>query len=212
MVVKTADLAFATPRKLPRAADLRGRVVVLDVAFASEASGGGFEKLTKPFIEGLGKRLVAWVDHHDHLLHEKYKAGSAIRSGDEGRARRVSRDGHDRARCAHRRRRHDRLSHRLRRPLQRREMDVRREPSRIRAPTTTRARSTRASGRRARSRSESIAPFARRPRDTALFGADRPAPRDEPRRDASLWTPIDEAGAQLAGLEAEDARASRSAT
>ena len=52
---------------------MRGRVVVLDVAFASEASGGGFEKLTKPFIDGLGARLAAWVDHHDHKLHEQYK-------------------------------------------------------------------------------------------------------------------------------------------
>ncbi len=67
------ELAFATPRKLPRASELRGRVVVLDVAFASEASGGGFEKLTKPFIEALGTRLAAWIDHHDHVLHEKYK-------------------------------------------------------------------------------------------------------------------------------------------
>jgi len=67
------ELAFATPRKLPRASELRGRVVVVDVAFASEASGGGFEKLTKPFIDGLGSRLAAWVDHHDHVLHEKYK-------------------------------------------------------------------------------------------------------------------------------------------
>src|SRR6185312_14083847 len=40
----TPSIAFATPRKLPRASDLHGRVVVLDVAFASEASGGGFEK------------------------------------------------------------------------------------------------------------------------------------------------------------------------
>ena len=66
------ELAFATPRKLPRASELRGRVVVLDVAFASEASGGGFDKLTRPLIEGLGSRLVAWVDHHDHVLHAKY--------------------------------------------------------------------------------------------------------------------------------------------
>lgn len=65
-------LAFATPRKLPRPSDVDGKVVVLDVAFASEASGGGFEKLTKPFIEGLGSRLVMWVDHHDHDLHAKY--------------------------------------------------------------------------------------------------------------------------------------------
>lgn len=68
-----ADLAFATPRKLPKASSLSGRVVVVDVAFASEASGGGFEKITKPFIEGLGPRLAAWVDHHDHALHATYK-------------------------------------------------------------------------------------------------------------------------------------------
>lgn len=67
------ELAFATPRKLPKAASLKGRVVVLDVAFASEASGGGFEKITKPFIDGLGARLAAWVDHHDHALHAEYK-------------------------------------------------------------------------------------------------------------------------------------------
>jgi hypothetical protein len=69
-----AELAFATPRKLPKASSLNGRVVVLDVAFASEASGGGFEKITRPFIEGLGARLVAWVDHHDHALHAQYRA------------------------------------------------------------------------------------------------------------------------------------------
>jgi hypothetical protein len=67
------ELAFASPRKLPRAAELKGRVVVLDVAFASEASGGGFAKITKPFIEQLGPRLAAWVDHHDHVMHASYK-------------------------------------------------------------------------------------------------------------------------------------------
>lgn len=66
------DLTFATPRKLPKAATIRGRVVVLDLAFASEA-GGGFDKLTKPFLEGLGPRLAAWIDHHDHVLHAQYK-------------------------------------------------------------------------------------------------------------------------------------------
>ena len=67
------ELAFASPRKLPRARDLKGRVVVLDVAFASEAASGGFEKVTRPFIEQLGSRLAAWVDHHDHVLHERYR-------------------------------------------------------------------------------------------------------------------------------------------
>jgi hypothetical protein len=68
-----AELAFATPRKLPKPSAVKGRVVVLDVAFASEASGGGFAKITKPFIDGLGPRLAAWVDHHDHTLHAQYK-------------------------------------------------------------------------------------------------------------------------------------------
>ncbi len=47
-------------------------MVVLDVAFASQASGGGFDKLTRPFIEKLGARLAAWVDHHDHDMHVTY--------------------------------------------------------------------------------------------------------------------------------------------
>jgi hypothetical protein len=68
------DLAFASPRKLPRPRDLKGRVVVLDVAFASEASSGGFAKITLPFIEQLGPRLAGWVDHHDHLMHAQYLA------------------------------------------------------------------------------------------------------------------------------------------
>ncbi len=66
------NLCFATPRKLPRARDVEGRVVVLDIAFASEASGGGFEKITLPFIDGLGPRLAAWVDHHDSLHHARF--------------------------------------------------------------------------------------------------------------------------------------------
>jgi len=61
-----------TPRKLPKAKDLVGRVVVLDVAFASEAGGAGFEKTTLPFIDGLGQRLRAWVDHHDSAHHARY--------------------------------------------------------------------------------------------------------------------------------------------
>jgi hypothetical protein len=67
------ELAFASPRKLPHARDLKGRVVVLDLAFASEAASGGFEKVTLPFIEQLGSRLAAWVDHHDHVMHERYR-------------------------------------------------------------------------------------------------------------------------------------------
>ena len=68
------DLSFASPRKLPKAKELRGRVVVVDIAFASEASGGGFEKITKPFIDALGARLAAWVDHHDSKEHARFAA------------------------------------------------------------------------------------------------------------------------------------------
>jgi hypothetical protein len=64
-------LAFGTPRKLPTPSRLSGRVVVLDVAFAGTA-GGGFEKVTKKFIDGLGERLVGWIDHHDHERHADY--------------------------------------------------------------------------------------------------------------------------------------------
>jgi hypothetical protein len=73
LVSSRPELAFASPRKLPRARDLKGRVVVLDVAFASEAASGGFEKITLPFIDQLGPRLAGWVDHHDHTMHERYR-------------------------------------------------------------------------------------------------------------------------------------------
>jgi hypothetical protein len=64
---------FATPRKLPKARSLTGRVVVLDLAFASEAGGGSFETVTAPFIRELGPRLAAWVDHHDSAHHELFR-------------------------------------------------------------------------------------------------------------------------------------------
>lgn len=66
-------LVFASPRALPRPAHVEGRVVVLDIAFAA-ASGGkvSFDAVTRPFIEGLGERLAAWVDHHDHERHVDY--------------------------------------------------------------------------------------------------------------------------------------------
>jgi hypothetical protein len=68
----TPALAFATPRKLPKVSQLSGRVAVLDIAFAASNGGSGFEKVTLPFIAGLGERLRAWVDHHDHAEHARY--------------------------------------------------------------------------------------------------------------------------------------------
>jgi hypothetical protein len=68
--------AFLTPRALPKADTLTGRVVVLDIAFAAETGKTSFATVTLPFIQGLGARLAAWVDHHDHERHVDY-AGDA---------------------------------------------------------------------------------------------------------------------------------------
>lgn len=67
-------IAFGTPRKLPKASQLQGRVAVLDIAFAGSSGGGGFDKVTRPFIDGLGARLGVWVDHHDHEEHPNFRA------------------------------------------------------------------------------------------------------------------------------------------
>ena len=65
-------VVFASPRRLPKLDELDGRVVVLDIAFASEGIGKGFKKTTGKFITKLGDRLARWVDHHDHPAHEDY--------------------------------------------------------------------------------------------------------------------------------------------
>ena len=62
-------VVFASPRRLPKLHELEGRVVVLDIAFASEGIGKGFKKTTGKFIDQLGPRLARWVDHHDHPAH-----------------------------------------------------------------------------------------------------------------------------------------------
>ena len=70
--MKYPHLSFGTPRKLPKAKSLPGRVVMLDIAFAADAGGASFEKVTEPFIQKLGDRLAMWVDHHDHVKHAEY--------------------------------------------------------------------------------------------------------------------------------------------
>ncbi len=68
----TPGIFYASPRKLPKSRQVDGNVVVLDIAFAG-IGGGGFDKITAPFISGLGDRLRAWVDHHDHEMHASFK-------------------------------------------------------------------------------------------------------------------------------------------
>ena len=67
------QLWFASPRALPKADKLHGRVVVLDVAFAATiGTTVSFERVTRPFLDALGARLAAWVDHHDHEKHAEF--------------------------------------------------------------------------------------------------------------------------------------------
>ena len=74
-MIHLPQLYFASPRVLPRADKLQGRVVVLDIAFAATVGTSvSFDAITKPFLEGLGDRLAAWVDHHDHEKHAAFAA------------------------------------------------------------------------------------------------------------------------------------------
>jgi hypothetical protein len=71
--VHLPQLAFGSPRLLPKPERLTGRVVVLDIAFAATVgSSVSFETVTQPFLTGLGDRLAAWVDHHDHERHAEF--------------------------------------------------------------------------------------------------------------------------------------------
>ena len=73
MPAPVPHLAFASPRVLPRADKLVGRVVVLDIAFAATVGDSiSFDKVTRPFLAALGDRLAAWVDHHDHERHADF--------------------------------------------------------------------------------------------------------------------------------------------
>ncbi|WP_373046690.1 hypothetical protein [Vulgatibacter sp.] len=57
-----------SPKQLP-APPKQGRVVTLDLAFAAEDR---YERATRPFIEALGDRLAAWIDHHPHPAWSAY--------------------------------------------------------------------------------------------------------------------------------------------
>jgi hypothetical protein len=174
------ELAFATPRKLPKATDLRGRVVVLDVAFASEASGGGFDKLTRPFLDSLGDRLAGWIDHHDHRLHASYSDDSRFVLATKAE--------------------HGACPEMVTTELVRRigpvdtivsDDDARAIDTRTGIPSPTAQRFDRA--------------LRARPRDTALFGL-IVRHLSHGLEDASLWQPIDAAAAALAPIEAETRR------
>ena len=70
------ELVFTTPRHLPDARKLRGRVAVVDIAFAADGMGTPFQSTTGAFLRELGGRLAAWVDHHDHERHAEFRGDS----------------------------------------------------------------------------------------------------------------------------------------
>src|SRR5262245_8568864 len=67
------SLYFSTPRNLPDVSLLPGRVVVLDIAFAAAGLGTPVQEVIGQFVEGLGDRVAAWIDHHDHELQARFK-------------------------------------------------------------------------------------------------------------------------------------------
>jgi len=71
-VASLPEIVFTTPRNLPDARKLRGRVAVVDIAFAADGMGTPFAETTGAFIKELGGRLAAWVDHHDHERHVEF--------------------------------------------------------------------------------------------------------------------------------------------
>jgi hypothetical protein len=199
LVTTRAELAFATPRKLPKARDLKGRVVVLDVAFAAEQSGGGFDKLTRPFIDALGPRLIGWIDHHDHVLHAQFAADPrfvlATKQQHGACPEMVTPEVVRRLGTADTIVCHvdfDGLCSAAKwmregsEPYEGADADARAIDTRIGTPSPTAQRIDRA--------------IRGRPRDAALFGI-IVRHLAAGLKDASLWGPIDAAGAELAGVE-----------
>ena len=50
--MKFPHIAYGTPRKLPNAKELPGRVVVLDIAFAADSGSATFDKVTGVYNAG----------------------------------------------------------------------------------------------------------------------------------------------------------------
>ena len=69
-------MAIATPRSLPRADQLSGRVVILDLAFAHNKPSGPYPSVTHKLIAQLGDRLALFLDHHDSDFHKDFDGNS----------------------------------------------------------------------------------------------------------------------------------------
>ncbi len=169
------------------------------MAFASEASGGGFEKITRPLIDGLGSRLAAWVDHHDHVLHAEYQNDARFvlaTKAEHGACPEMispelcAKTGPVDTIVCHTD--FDGLCSTAKwmrqgiEPYPGADVDARAIDTRLGKPSTIARRLDRA--------------LRARPRDMALFGL-VVRHLGEGLSDASLWLPIDEAGAELETIE-----------
>lgn len=199
------EVYYATPRKLPKARELSGLVAVLDIAFAGASPGAGFEQITLPLITGLGDRLRAWVDHHDHEAHVRYASDSRFvlcTKAEHGACPEmitpelVKRLGRVDTLVCHTD--FDGLVSAAKwmregeEPYPGSDADAYAVDTRLGLPSETAQRFDRA--------------LRARPRDKGLFGV---VVRHlvEGLKDASLWQPIDEAGRELIPVERETERA-----
>lgn len=66
------EVVLSTPRRPPRADSLKGRVVVLDLAFAHSKPTGRHPSVTHRLISDLGPRLACYLDHHDSDFHKDF--------------------------------------------------------------------------------------------------------------------------------------------
>lgn len=200
-----SHLFYGTPRKLPRARELTGNVVVLDIAFAGGSGDASFEKVTLPLIEGLGRRLIAWVDHHDHDRHVDYANDPRFvlsTKAEHGACPEmitpelVARAGHADTIVCHTD--FDGLASAAKwkrggiEPYPGCDDDARAIDTRVGVPSSIGARFDRA--------------LRARPRDNGLFGL-VVQHLTSGLADSGLWAPIDEAGAELVPIEQETRRA-----
>ena len=144
------EIVFTTPRHLPDARKLRGRVAVLDIAFAADGMGTPFAETTGRSSSELGGRLAAWVDHHDHERHVDFAGDPRFvlaTKAQHGACPEMVTPELVRQR---RPGRHDRRATSISTACTRPPSGSSAASSPTPAPTTTRAPSTRASARRAR--------------------------------------------------------------
>lgn len=73
-LISSVRIVFCTPRRLPSAQRLEGRVVILDLAFAASKPAPPYPSITHKLIEQLGPRLACYLDHHDSIFHHDFRA------------------------------------------------------------------------------------------------------------------------------------------